>query len=384
MRVLITGGGTGGHLYPALSVAGLLQELDPHCQILFVGTSDGLESKVVPGAGYSFRQIKAGKWPRKVSFQGIRDLASLGKGYLQGVGIIREFRPDAIFATGGYVSVPLGLAAVTMQVPLFLHEQNSIPGMANKLLSRWAEVTFTTFQTDKGSFSDRAKLVHAGLPVRSEILKSDRSKGLQYFGFNPDIFTVLVTGGSRGARRINQVMLEVYHRICQGNTKLEPMQVIHLTGSNEYQSFCHNMDGMGINDHNIGKLVIKPYLEEMDCALNIADLVISRAGAATLAEVTAIGIPAILIPYPFATGDHQYHNASYLESRGAAILISEKKLTCDVLLGEMEKLAGDFSLRQKMAEHSRGIGCPKAGELIAGVLLDVGKKSHRTSRRDKT
>jgi UDP-N-acetylglucosamine--N-acetylmuramyl-(pentapeptide) pyrophosphoryl-undecaprenol N-acetylglucosamine transferase len=384
MRVLITGGGTGGHLYPALSVAGLLQELDNRCQILFVGTGEGLESRVVPERGYSFRQITAGKWPRKISFNGIRDLISLGKGYLQGVGIIKEFRPDVIFATGGYVSVPLGLAAATMRIPLFLHEQNSVPGMANKLLSRWAEVTFTTFNTDKGSFPLKAKLIHSGLPVRSEILKSDRREGLKYFGFKPNEFTLLVTGGSRGARRINLVMLEIYRQICQGKTKLAPMQVINITGANEYRQFCQDMVCMGINTDDIGKLVIKPYLEEMEYALNAADLVISRAGAATLAEVTALGIPAILIPYPFATGNHQYHNASYLESRGAATLIPEKELTSEVLLGEMEKLADDSTLRQKMSEQSRSIGALQAGELIASVLIDAGKKSHRTSWAGKT
>lgn len=384
MRVLITGGGTGGHLYPALAVAGLLRELDPDCEILFVGTGEGLESKVVPGAGYPFHQIAAGKWPRNISFKVLCTFTSLGKGYLQGVGIIKDFHPHAVFATGGYVSVPLGLAAASLRVPLFLHEQNSIPGMANKLLSRWAKVTFTTYLPNKGSFPLRAKLVHSGLPVRSEILKADRLKGFKYFGLDPNTLTVLVTGGSRGARRINQVMLEVYREICQGNAVLPPLQVIHLTGTTEYDQVCQKMVRMGINTHNIGKLVIKPYLKEMEYALRAADLVISRAGAATLAEVTALGVPAILIPYPFATGDHQYHNARYLECQGAAVLIPEDKLTPAKLLGEMEKLAGDYNLRQKMSGQSRQIGRPEAGELIAGILLNTGKKSLCTSTANKT
>ncbi|HHV35544.1 MAG TPA: undecaprenyldiphospho-muramoylpentapeptide beta-N-acetylglucosaminyltransferase [Syntrophomonadaceae bacterium] len=384
MRVLFTGGGTGGHLYPALAVAELLQKSESDCEILFVGTGEGLESKVVPGAGYSFRQIAAGKWPRNFSFKALRDLGSLGKGYLQGIGMLKEFRPHAVFATGGYVSVPIGLAAASLRVPLFLHEQNSVPGMANKLLSRWAEVTFTTFQTDKEFFPSRAKLVHSGLPIRGKILNADRMEGFRYFGLEPDAVTVLVTGGSRGARRINQVMLEVYREICQGNIALSPLQVIHLTGAKEYQRYCQEMEHMGIYSHDIGKLIIKPYLEEMEYALAIADLVISRAGAATLAEVTALGIPGILIPYPFATGDHQYHNARYLESQDAAVLIPEEELTPVCLLREMVRLVDDSRLRQKMSEKSRQIGRPEAGELIAGILLNVGKKSLCTSTAGNT
>jgi len=375
MRVLFTGGGTGGHLYPALAVADLLRELEPGCEIIFVGTGEGLEGKVVPGAGYPFRRIAAGKWPRNISFKAICDLTSLGKGYLQGLSLLKEVRPQAVFATGGYVSVPLGLAAASLKVPLFLHEQNSVPGMANKLLSRWAEVTFTTFLPEKGSFPLRAKLVHSGLPIRSKILKADPLKSYKYFGLDPDIFTVLVTGGSRGARCINQVMLEVYQEICHGSAALPKLQVIHLTGVTEHRQFCQDMEHMGINTDDIGKLVIKPYLEEMEYALKVADLVISRAGAATLAEVTALGIPAILIPYPFATADHQYHNARYLERHGAAILIPEKELTPVKLLREIEKLAGDNDLRQKMSGQSRRIGRPEAGELIAGILRNAGKKS---------
>ena len=382
MRVLITGGGTGGHLYPALAVAGLLRESDPECEILFVGTGEGLESKVVPRAGYPFRQITAVKWPRKVSLQGVKDIASLGKGYLEGMRVIKEFQPHAVFATGGYVSVPLGLAAARLGIPLYLHEQNSVPGMANKLLSRWAEVTFTTFPVDKGSFPAKANLIHSGLPVRREILNVDRQEGLRYFGFGPGILTLLVTGGSRGARTLNQVMLEIYQKIYSSKAALPRLQILHLTGSAEHDRFCQDMDKLGIDTATTGKLVIKPYLEEMEYGLAAADMVISRAGAATLAEITARGIPAVLIPYPFATGDHQLHNARFLERQGAAHLITEKELTPGSLLGEIEMLAGDSNLRQELADRSRGIGRPEAGNLIAGVLLKTGKKSlcHLPSR----
>ena len=170
--------------------------MDPDGEILFVGTGEGLESSVVPKEGYSFCQIAAGKWPRKISIDGMKSLFSLGKGFIQGIRLIKQFHPDAVLATGGYVSVPLGMAAAVLGVPLLLHEQNSVPGMANKLLSRWAKVLFTTFPLDKGSFSSRAKIIHVGLPVRPEILNVRREDGINFFGFGPDHLTVLVTGGA--------------------------------------------------------------------------------------------------------------------------------------------------------------------------------------------
>lgn len=373
MRLIITGGGTGGHLYPALAVAALLKEFDSRAQILFVGSGEGLESTVVPGAGYLFRQVAAVRWPRKLSPRMLGVLFALGKGYLQGVKTIKEFRPDAVFATGGYVSVPLGLAAARRRVPLFLHEQNSVPGIANRLLARWARATFTTFPLQEETFPVKANLIHSGLPVRKEVINVERRDGLSYFGFDKDSFTLLVTGGSRGARRINKVMQEIYLRICTGRTSLPRLQVIHLTGRDEYAAYCRIMEDKGICGAKIGKLVIKPYLEKMEYALAAADLVVSRAGAATLAEITVRGIPAVLIPYPFATGDHQYHNARHLEEAGAAVLIREQDLTAEKLLREITRIVGDSLLRRKLAEHSRRLGRPEAGEVIVNALMDVVK-----------
>jgi UDP-N-acetylglucosamine--N-acetylmuramyl-(pentapeptide) pyrophosphoryl-undecaprenol N-acetylglucosamine transferase len=373
MRVIITGGGTGGHLYPALAVAGLLRDSDPQVEVLFVGTGEGLESTVVPGAGYPFRQVEAVKWPRKISPRIFSAFLSLGKGYLQGLKIIREFYPSAVFATGGYVSVPLGLAAAREGVPLFLHEQNSVPGMANKLLARWARAIFTTFPVPKGAFPAKARLIHSGLPVRKEVLTAERSEGLRYFDLDENAFTLLVTGGSRGARRINQVMQDIYREIAAGKISFEGIQVIHLTGKDEYKTYCHGLAKIGISSAKIGKLVIKPYLEEMEYALAAADLVVSRAGAATLAEITARGIPAILVPYPFATGDHQHHNARMLEKEGAAILIKESELTPDKLLKEIIRIARDPLLQRSLAERSLRLGRPEACKVIVAALLQAAK-----------
>lgn len=371
MRVLITGGGTGGHLYPALAVAGMLKSQDPDGEILFVGTAQGLEATVVPARGFAFQHVSAVKWPRQLSAQVFAFLPSLLQGYSQGLTVIRGWCPQAVFATGGYVSVPLAMAAVWMRIPLFIHEQNAVPGMANRLLSRWANTIFLTFPALVDQISGRAKIIHSGLPIRQEILKVAKSAGLNYFHLDPEPLTVLITGGSRGARRINQVMLDVYRMLAE--TEHRPLQFIHLTGKTEYDVLCQQMVDKGINEDKVGKIVIKPYLEEMEYGLAAADLLIGRAGAATIAEVTALGIPAILIPYPYAAGNHQYQNALFLTKEQAAVLIPESELTPELLFEQMQQLLGDDTRRESMSQAARRFGRPQAGEIIARAILKTGR-----------
>ena len=375
MRVLITGGGTGGHLYPALAVAEVLKEHDPGGEVLFAGTREGLEATVVPARGFAFYPVTAVKWPRRPSVQAMAFLPSLWQGYRQGLAVIQERCPRAVFATGGYVSVPLVLAAARLGVPVFLHEQNAVPGLANRLLSRWANTIFLTFPDRNGRLAGRARIVHSGLPIRPEILKATRQDALNYFHLAPDLLTVLVTGGSRGARRINEVMLDVYRTLIKLSRRR--LQFVHLTGRAEFDSYCHQLANEGLNDDQIGKIVIRPYLEEMEYGLAAADIVISRAGAATIAELTALGKPAILVPYPYAAGDHQYQNALYLSKKRAAVLIPEHDLTPDKLLGQLERLLGDDSLRVAVGQAARSLGRPQAGEIIAQAILKEARGKKR-------
>lgn len=374
MRLLITGGGTGGHLYPALAVADLIREKDPTAELLFVGTEDGLESLVVPQRGYSFRKISAVKWPRKLNLQMFGVLKSLLKGYCQGLRIVKEFSPNAVFATGGYVSVPLVLAAASRGVPVYLHEQNLIPGLANKLLSRWAKAVFITFPMDRRFFPKSTKVIYSGLPVRKEILTAKREDGLRFFGLDPDLPTVLVTGGSRGARAINQAMARVYS-LLQDDNAFPRLQFIHLCGREEYHRFCKHLAIQGIKEEKIGRLIVRPYLEEMGYGLAVADLIISRAGAATLAEITVRGIPAILIPYPYAAGNHQYHNALMLAKEKAAFLITEKELTPQRLYDALREVILNEELRREMSSNMLRFGMPEAGEIIVRELLGAGKST---------
>ena len=378
MRVLITGGGTGGHLYPALAVAGLMKEQDPGGKVLFVGTGEGLEATVVPARGFAFQPVAAAKWPRRLSAQAMAFLPSILRGYRQSMAVIRDWRPGAVFATGGYVSVPLVVAAARLSVPIFIHEQNAVPGLANRLLSRWANTVFLTFPDTSGKLAGRAKIIHAGLPIRQEILKVTRQDARNYFNLAPETLTVLITGGSRGARRINEVMLDVYRILAEtsevSGTGRRTLQFIHLTGRAEFDGVCKQMATKGINEDKIGKIVIRPYLEEMEYGLAAADIMIGRAGAATIAELTALGIPAILIPYPYAAGNHQYHNALYLAREQAAVMIPEPDLTPDRLLEQMERLLGDDCLRGTMGRAALRFGKPQAGEIITRTILGSGMR----------
>jgi UDP-N-acetylglucosamine--N-acetylmuramyl-(pentapeptide) pyrophosphoryl-undecaprenol N-acetylglucosamine transferase len=263
--------------------------------------------------------------------------------------------------------VPLAMAAATMGVPVFLHEQNAVPGLANRLLSRWATTVFQTFPEMGRKMAGRSRIIHSGLPIRQEIMKVNTLDGLKYFHLAPDVLTVLVTGGSGGARRLNEVMLGVYHILA--TTEHRPLQFVHLTGRAEFDNFCRLMTDAGINEEKVGKIVIRPYLEEMGYGLAAADVMISRAGAATIAELTARGLPAILIPYPYAAGDHQFHNADYLVKMQAAVMIPESSLTPDRLFEELERLLGDAGLRKSIGNAARSLGRPQAGEIIARMIL---------------
>lgn len=372
MRVIISGGGTGGHIYPALTIARAINDIQP-ADILFVGTRQGLEADIVPKEGFPFATVDAGGIDRRLTLDNLRALWRSFTGLFEAYGVIRRFRPDIVIGTGGYVCGPVLLTASLLGIPALIQEQNVIPGVTNRILARFvAKIAAGYPEAAKNFGANRDKVVVTGNPVRREVLTATREEGLKALGLSPDRLTVLVAGGSRGARSINTAMAEVHARFAGR----DGIQILHATGSGEYNNIVGLLGEAGIDPAKTGNISIVPYLYNMPQALAAADLAVFRAGAIGLAELTARGIPAVLIPYPYAAENHQEFNARVLESRGAAHVIRDADLSGALLADTLEALLGDAARLRAMAEASRELGRPGAAAAIARLAVDIAARRH--------
>ncbi len=369
MRMLVTGGGTGGHIYPALAIARGIREKYPGAEILYVGTARGMEADIVPKEGFAFQAVTVEGLPRRIS---PRALVTFGKSLLgikQAFALLKSFSPDVVIGTGGYVCGPVVLAAALSKIPTLIHEQNAYPGITNKLLARMVSRIMVTFPESVKYFSSQNHITVTGLPIRPDILTAVRETGVKRLGLAGDKFNLLVFGGSRGARSINKAMVEVAGYFA-GRTDL---QIILVTGMPGHEETLTELAAAGISLDKSGNIMVKPYLYHMEDALAAADLVVCRAGAATLAEITALGLPAILIPYPYAAENHQEYNARALTGREAAVLIKDSELTGVLLRQTINKLLADRPLLAKMAAASLAIGRPQA---LAEIIKNVDEVLH--------
>ncbi|MDI3281428.1 MAG: undecaprenyldiphospho-muramoylpentapeptide beta-N-acetylglucosaminyltransferase [Bacillota bacterium] len=370
MRVLLAGGGTGGHIYPALAIARALQERVERAEFLFVGTPRGLERELIPREGFRLRLIQARPLPRRLS------LALLGAGVaaagalVEAVGLVREFKPDVVVGTGGYAAGPVVLAALLLRRPAVLQEQNALPGLTTRLLAAWVDRVFLGYGEAQARLPRRARTRVTGNPIRPHLLRVRREEGLAALGLEGNRFTVIVFGASQGAHRINQAVLAAAEEL--GHTP--GLQVLALTGHKEYAQMAEELRRRGGAEQGEdwvrwGHLHLRPYLYEMGQGLAAADLVVGRAGALSLAEITAFGLPAILIPLPTAAEGHQDHNARVLEQEGAAVRIPDGELTGRRLWEAVLSLMRDEPRRRRMAAASRRLGRPRAGEEIAEEIV---------------
>ncbi|NPV91486.1 MAG: undecaprenyldiphospho-muramoylpentapeptide beta-N-acetylglucosaminyltransferase [Firmicutes bacterium] len=373
MRIVLAGGGTGGHLYPALAVARGIKERFPEAEILFVGTNRGLESQVVPKEGFRFSAITAQGLERRLSWRTVSTLAKTLRGFWESRGILKRFRPDLVFGTGGYVCAPVLYQAHRLGIPVIIHEQNAYPGVTNRWLSRYADMVLVTFEESRRRFPRARRIKTTGLPVRPVIFTAEREKAAGELGLDPKQLTLLSVGGSQGARSLNQAMLKVIERFnrCPG------VQVIQVTGPAGFEDTVAALSERGLNPGEKGNIKIIPYAHDMENALAAADLIVCRAGASTLAEITVRGIPSILVPYPFASENHQEYNARALERAGAAEVLLDRDLNGEVLLKAVESILLDQARREKMAAAALAAGHPEALPLILGeveALLGTGLK----------
>ncbi len=367
MKIIISGGGTGGHIYPALTIAEQLKKLEPDAEIIFVGTSQGLEKDIIPRYGYTLRFIEVAGFKRSLGLDTLRSSVKLVRGLFDARKVLREIRPDLVIGTVGYVCGPLVFIAALQKLPTCIQEQNAMPGVTNRILSHCVKKVFLGYKEAIKYFSRKGSLEYTGNPIREEILAKKREEAIETLGLDPHKKTILVSGGSRGARSINKAMLEA-ERALSGR---HDVQVLHATGTANYAEYMQEVDKQGGLGENI---FLTPYLHDMPEALAAADLAVFRAGAIGLAELTARGIPSILVPYPYATANHQEFNARALEAGGAARVILDRELTGEKILEIAEHLFLHAGELKKMREAARAMGRPQAAELISRQALALIRK----------
>lgn len=376
MKVLLSGGGTGGHVYPAIAIANKIKEENPDAEILFVGTEKGIESEIVPKYGYELKTVTVQGFKRKIDLDNVKRVFKLFKGLEQSRKVVKKFKPDIVIGTGGYVSGPVLFNAAMSKVPTVVHEQNSFPGVTNKILAKMVTTVLTSFEDSHQRFPEgtRDKLVLTGNPVRKEILVARKSIARRNLGISEDKKMVLCYGGSGGSEEINEAMLLVIKNMVK-----EDIAFIFATGKLYYDEFIQSLGDIELKPYQR----VMPYLDNMADGLAASDIVIGSAGAISLAEITALGKPSIIIPKAYTAENHQEYNAKSIESQGAGIAILEKDLTPESLNEAVFKLLGDKELLIDMANNAKKIGKPEAIDLIYNEIMKSYNEAMGSKKKNK-
>ncbi|HRY33731.1 MAG TPA: undecaprenyldiphospho-muramoylpentapeptide beta-N-acetylglucosaminyltransferase [Bacteroidales bacterium] len=365
-KYIISGGGTGGHIFPAIAIADALKDREPDADILFVGARGRMEMEKVPAAGYSIKGLWISGLQRKLSLKNLlfpcKVISSLFKAWR----ILRSFRPDVVIGTGGYASGPTLRVAAMLGIPTLIQEQNSCPGITNKVLAKRADRICVAFEGME-KFFPSAKIVVTGNPVRKDILRLNGKKkpAVEFFQLNPELPVLLVLGGSLGARTINESILQGL-----SNLKDQPLQLLWQTG----RSFLP-VATRHIRQHQISGVKVLDFISRMDLAYALADLIVSRAGAISISELCVVGKPVILVPSPNVTADHQTKNAAVLAGMGAAIMIPDK-LAKEQLWNQCMAIMNNPAISTKLASGIASLGRPDAtGQIVNQVLSLIKPKT---------
>jgi UDP-N-acetylglucosamine--N-acetylmuramyl-(pentapeptide) pyrophosphoryl-undecaprenol N-acetylglucosamine transferase len=345
---VLTGGGTGGHIFPALAVAQVLR--DRGHSLLFIGTRGGMEARLVPEAGYEMEFIRSGALNRVGLRRQLQTAWQAPLGVLAAAGVLRKFRPRAVFSMGGFVAGPVMLAASLLRIPLVIMEPNAVPGFANRKMARYVYRALLGFEVTRKWFPPSRSEV-TGLPVRPE-----------FFTLEPKTngkFTVLITGGSRGSRTLNRASRESWPLFRESGA---PVRIIHQTGAAEHESLARDFTSIGLD----GEIV--PFMREMASAFRQADVIIGRAGAGAVNEIAAAGMASVLVPFPFAADDHQRRNAEVMVEAGAARMVLDSELNGQRLFEEIETLRAEPAAIQAMRTRVRQFAKPGAAQRAADVL----------------
>ena len=367
MKYLITGGGTGGHIYPALAIANEIRNRDSNSKILYVGTKEGLEAELVPKEGIDFKTIRVKGMPRRLNRESFVAVKELLHGLNDSKKIIKEFQPDIVIGTGGYVCGPVVYMAKRMKIPALIHEQNAFPGITNKILSRYVDKVAVTFEEAKKYFKYPERVVNTGNPIRREILEISKEEAYRLLDIDKNIPFILSFGGSGGQKKLNDAIYDCIKEVKDNKN----IQIIHVTGKRFYDEFIGRLkkDNIVLNKN----IRIFPYFYQMPEAINIASLVVTSAGAITLAEISAVVVPSILIPKSYTAENHQEFNARAFADKGASILVLEKDLKSNYLNDIITNVINDTDKLKHMSFESKRLGKTDASERIyhlAGRLLN--------------
>jgi UDP-N-acetylglucosamine--N-acetylmuramyl-(pentapeptide) pyrophosphoryl-undecaprenol N-acetylglucosamine transferase len=360
-RILIGGGGTGGHVFPAIAIADALKERDPDTEFLFVGALGKLEMEKVPEAGYSIEGLPVAGFQRRVTLKNVSFFFKLLVSMVRSRRIIRRFNPDVAVGVGGYASGPVLKAAAKKRIPILIQEQNSHAGVTNRLLARSARVICVAYEKmDRYFPADR--LVMTGNPVRQQVvnLESAPEQSRKEFGLEEGKKVCLVIGGSLGARTLNRSFMEGLDKLNRDN-----LQVLWQSGRHYHAEVEERVRASGLKN-----ICVLPFISRMDLAYSAADVIVSRAGAISISELCLVGKPVILVPSPNVAEDHQTHNAEALVSKSAALMIADKEAE-EQLVDRMLGLMDDGMLKKDLGTNIRQLGIPDSSQRIAGEVFKI-------------
>lgn len=365
MKAVITGGGTGGHIYPALAIADKLNKMG--WEIEYIGCENSLEEEVLKKTDYNFRSLNVLPLPRKFNFKLFKSVFFSLKAVYNSYKLLKEINPNVVFGTGGYVTGPVLLSGYLRRIPTVIHEQNIYPGVTNKILSYFVDkIAVSNIEASK-YFSNRVqdKIIETGNPIREKIVNMERETGIQKLDLKKNYKTLFIMGGSQGAATINNAFINSIEKIMD----LNDLQVILITGKNNYKDVVDRIENY-INKYR-ERLKVLSYLDNIEWAFAAADLIIYRAGATGLAEITGRGLPAILVPFPYAAEGHQKVNAKFMEKENAAVMVEDKEFNGEVLYNLLCEIIYDENRLQTMKKNSRKLAKLDADQNIVDIILKL-------------
>lgn len=370
MKVIIAAAGTGGHINPALAIANKIKQEEKNSEIIFVGTDRGLENDLVPRAGYELKKIDAYGFNRQISIDNVKKMYKTFKSIGQAKKIIEDFKPDIMIGTGGYICLPVGIAASKYNVPIALHESNAFPGVAIKMLAKKAETILVGFEDAKERIKNAKNVVVVGNPSKVKKLnftEKQKQEIINKIGLT-DLSKpiVLVFGGSQGAQKINESFINIISKKLN-----KDYQIIWATGPNQYDMIKTKLQSLNISINNIPNVKILPYIYNMEEVMNCVDLVVSRSGAMTITEISIVGKPSIFIPFPYATENHQEYNAKVLEKVGAAKIILDAKLDDNILNSTINEIISDKEKMCRMSENAHAVEIKNVEDKIYVELCKI-------------